>query len=308
MSKKLYIVVPAYNEERTIEKVVDDILSNSMVDKCIVVDNNSSDITQKLVRRQVKRYGNKLEILYEKKQGKGNALKLALDTLASQDVDYIGLIDADDTYPAKEFDSMLQDLVDRKLDMILGNRFQLGGYQKSNDRPGHVFGNKIISKIIKINSGVEVEDALSGMRIFSKRFLRSFKNISNSFQLETEFSMHCGNSGLRYGEFPIHFNERDDDNPSKLNTVRDGFSILKFALIHSALTISTKIGFLLGVSFLVTGLFFCMMVIYEFIIQNTVTSVATAVAGGLFLIVGTQFLLNSGLDSRLRRIERALMK
>ena len=87
-----------------------------------------------------------------------------------------------------------------------------------------------------------------------------------------------------------------------------GFSILKFALIHSALTLSTKIGFVLGVSFVVAGIFLSMNVINEYLVQNSVTSIATAVAGSLLLIVGTQFLLNSGLDSRLRRIERSLMK
>ena len=308
MNKKFFIVVPAYNEEKTIEKVVDDILSNSTVDKCIVVNNNSTDSTEEIVRKQVEKYKGRLEILYEKKQGKGNALKLALDTLSDKNIDYIGIIDADDTYAAIEFDRMCKDLIDRKLDMIVGNRFVLGGYQDSNDRLGHIMGNKIISKIIKFSSGVEVEDALSGMRVFTQRYIKSFRNISDGFQLETEFSMHCGNSGLRYGEFPIHFHERGDDNPSKLNTIRDGISILKFALIHSALTLSTKIGFVLGVSFVVAGIFLSMNVINEYLVQNSVTSIATAVAGSLLLIVGTQFLLNSGLDSRLRRIERSLMK
>ena len=308
MNKKFFVIVPAYNEEGTIEKVVDDILSNDIVDKCIVVNNNSSDNTEEVVRRQEKKYGNRLDILYEKKQGKGNALKTALDTLLSENIDYIGIIDADDTYPATEIDNMCRYLIDFKLDMVVGNRFQFGGYQSSNNRLGHIFGNRIISKIIKFNSGIEIQDALSGMRIFTRRYIKSFKNISDGFQLETEFSMHCGNSGFRYGEFPIYFKERSDDNPSKLNTIRDGLRILKFAVVHSALTISTKIGFLLGLFFIVAGMYLSLNVIQEYLVENSVKSVATAVASSLLLIVGIQFLLNSGLDSRLRRIERALLK
>lgn len=308
MNQKLFVVVPAYNEEKTIEKVVDDVLSSPTVDKCIVVNNNSTDRTAELVAAQLDKYGDRLEILFEINQGKGNALKLALDVLSEQEIDYIGVIDADDTYPATAFAKMCEQLIERKLDMIVGNRFELGGYQKSNDRFGHILGNKVISKVIKFSSGVEIEDALSGMRVFSQRYIKSFKNISNGFQLETEFSMHCGNYGLRYGEFPIHFHERNDDNPSKLNTITDGFSILRFALVHSALTLSSKIGFFLGTAFTAVGLLICVQVINEYLVQKSVTSVATAVAGSLLLLLGAQFLLNSGLDSRLRRIERSLMK
>lgn len=308
MSHQLVIIVPAYDEEKTIEKVIDDILSNNMVAKCVVVNNNSSDNTGELVKRKMKVYGDRLDVLFEEKQGKGNALRLALDNLSNQNFDYFGIIDADDTYPAVDFNNMLSDLIKRELDMIVGNRFDFGGYQKSNDRPGHVLGNKIISKIIEFNSGVEVEDALSGMRIFTKRYIKSFKNISDGFQLETEFSMHCGNHGMRYGEFSIKFNERSDDNPSKLNTIKDGLRILKFAILHSALTLSSKISFILGMSFLASGLFLSIRVINEYLIQNSVTSVATAVAGSLLLILGAQFLLTSGLDSRLKRIEHSLMK
>ncbi|MCK7594466.1 glycosyltransferase family 2 protein [Pseudomarimonas salicorniae] len=300
------VVVPAYNEEKTIEKVVRDILAVPEVHRCLVVDNNSSDKTSQVVEGLLPEFGTRLELVRCAEQGKGHAFKAGVARCI--DDEFVGLIDADDTYPAQAFSNLLAAARRDRLDMVVGNRFEFGGYQRSNKRPGHIAGNQAISRFVRFISGVEVQDALSGLRVFSRRFLETFQNRADGFQLETEFSVHCGKTGLRYRELPIEFLDRPADNPSKLNTLRDGYRILKFAIFNSALSLTSRLGFMFGLCSVLVGGALGVRVIWEYLSQGRVTAIALAVAAALFLIVGAQFVLFSGVDSRLRRIERALLK
>ncbi|RCX00369.1 glycosyltransferase family 2 protein [Marinomonas foliarum] len=301
----LYVVIPAYNEDIALEKTVLDVLKNKCVSKVVIVDNNSTDKTNSIGRRLAKE-NERVIFHFEGRQGKGHAFKSGLEL--SSEADYVGIIDADDTYPAIEFDYLYSELIANNIDMIVGNRLANNAYSESNTRFGHVIGNKVLSKLIKLISSVEIEDALSGFRIFSKRYIKSFKSISDGFQLETEFSVHCGQNGFSYAEREVHYAERDETNPSKLSTFRDGFKILRFALTNTAFTFTSKIGIFSGFLSLLLGILFGLNLVFEYVNQGEVNSVALAVVVSIFISTGIQLLLTGIVESRLRRIEKNIMR
>ena len=300
-----YVVIPAYNEEVALEKTVTDVLRNKHVTKVIIVDNNSSDRTNSIGRRLAES-SDRVLFCTEKKQGKGNAFEAGL--AYCDNANYVGIIDADNTYPAKEFDYLYEELVANNLDMIVGNRLSNEAYAKNDTRFGHVVGNKVLSKFIKLISSIEIEDALSGFRVFSKKYIGSFKSISDGFQLETEFSVHCGQNGYTYGERDIHYSERDENNPSKLSTFKDGFKILRFALSNTSFTLTSKVGILGGLTSILLGILLGGKIVVEFLQNGEVNSVASAIAVSIFISTGIQLLLSGMVENRLRRIERSIMR
>ena len=305
--KNLTVIIPAYNEEKTIASTVEDVLRNKEVDNIVVVDNNSTDNTYNIVKEMYDSHiGERVRIVKEDKQGKGNAFRCGIKECS--DSSYIGLIDGDATYPAEKFDYLYSELVVNELDMVVGNRFGEGDYEKNKTRPGHVIGNKFLSHLIKYSSGVDIVDTLSGMRVFSRKFIEEYESLSDGFQLETEFSINCGRNSLKYGERSISYLERDESNPSKLNTLKDGVRILHFAIKNTALTFTTKLSLILGISSIIVGLIFGFRLIEEYLRKDEVTSVALAVLVSILLSTGVQLSLAAANDSRLRRVERHMLK
>lgn len=307
MKKCLTVIIPAYNEEHSLAQTVKDVLNNECVSSIVVVNNNSTDMTNEIALN-LSKVDNRIHVCQETRQGKGRAFEAGLLFWRKLNTEYAGVIDADDTYPAEHFDNLMSEVLKYELDMIVGNRFGHGQYAGNKTRFGHVVGNAILSRLIKFISSVDLEDALSGMRIFSRRYLENFKSISDGFQLETEFSVHCGQNGYLYGERPISYKERTAENPSKLSTFRDGLKILNFALTNTAFTLTSKIGFLVGLVFLFLGLFWGIYLCLEFVENSKVTSIAAAVAVSIFVSTGIHLIIGATIENRLRRIEKALIR
>ncbi len=208
------VLIPCYNEEQTIEKVVSDfrkIIPNALV---YVYDNNSSDQTIKVARQAgaiVRR---------EPLQGKGNVIRRMF---ADVEADIYVLVDGDETYDPNSAPAMIARLLDRQLDMVNGARIT-----KNNKayRPGHRFGNWMLTRIVAWIFGNRFTDMLSGYRVFSRRYVKSFPALSSGFETETELTVHALELRMPTDEVMTPYNNRPVGSDSKLSTFKDGFRIL----------------------------------------------------------------------------------
>ncbi|MVA77613.1 glycosyltransferase [Auraticoccus sp. F435] len=212
---RIAAIVPCHDEEITVAKVVRDLRAAVPGMVVYVYDNNSTDRTAEraleagaVVRR-------------ESLPGKGNVIRRAF---ADIDADVYVTIDGDDTYEAGDLPAMIDKLLDGPYDHVLGVRRDTR--QTSSYRPGHETGNKIFNRLTSALFRAPVSDMLSGYRVFSRRFVKSFPAISRRFETETELTVHMMSLRLPCAEHPVGFRERPEGSESKLSTVGDGLRIL----------------------------------------------------------------------------------
>jgi glycosyltransferase involved in cell wall biosynthesis len=212
---RIAVLIPCYNEEVAIPRVVAAFRA-ALPDAAIYCyDNNSRDRTAEvaaaagaLVRR-------------EPQQGKGHVVRRML---ADIEADVYVLVDGDDTYDAADAPAMVRLLLDERLDMVTGVRVSEA---KAAYRPGHVLGNRLLTGVVRLVFGNRITDMLSGYRVFSRRFAKSFPALATGFETETEFTVHALELHLPVGEMPTRYRERPPGSQSKLNTWRDGWRILR---------------------------------------------------------------------------------
>jgi len=297
------VIVPCFNEEKELENVITGLLLIQEIDLVVIVDNNSSDKTGDIAE-QLASNSDRIVALCEEKQGKGAAFSLGVSVVTN--FDYVGVIDADSTYETGHFKEMYAVAVAGKYDMVVGSRLE--EYAKSHARFGHLVGNKFLSILLKFLSGVELEDAMSGMRVLSKNLINSFDSIADGFQIEAEFSLTCGRNGMRYKEVPITYVERALNNPSKLNTFKDGFKILLFSLQFAGFTRTSQIALLFSFAFGGIAAVWGFFLLQEFLEFGKVSGVAAAVAVSILASTSIQIFLGAIIENRVRRVERHLMK
>tara|TARA_B100000242_G_C43049216_1_gene490038 strand:+ start:2282 stop:3202 length:921 start_codon:yes stop_codon:yes gene_type:complete len=219
---KLTFIIPIYNEEGAIGKTIDSIRKIFNDVKIVVCDNNSSDKSlSEALEKNVK-------VLSENKKGKGYAVSKLFRSIDSEV--YI-LVDGDNTYDLSCLKDALKIFKNKKLDMMIGNRFF---YKNSSYmRKGHDIGNIFFTKFFKSIFGIRTNDIFSGLRIFSRSFVKSFPNLSGEFEIETEFSIFASKMNLSVDEFPTFVNKRVGTQ-SKLSSLKDGIKILFFAakIVH----------------------------------------------------------------------------
>ena len=221
---KTAILVPCYNESATIEKVVLDFKREMPHADIYVYDNNSTDGTDEIARKAG------AIVKYEYRQGKGNVVRSMFRDI---DADCYIMVDGDDTYPAKaavEFEKLI---LDKKADMIIGDRLS-STYFEENDRPFHNTGNKMVRKFINTFFKSDLKDIMTGMRGFSYDFVKSFPISSKEFEIETEMSVFALMNNFNIIEIPIEYKDRIEGSESKLNTYHDGFKVIRmiFSLIR----------------------------------------------------------------------------
>lgn len=254
---RIAVLVPCYNEEVTIGRVVCDFqaaIPNSVI---YVYDNNSSDRTSEVAR------GAGAIVRMETYQGKGNVVRRMF---ADIDADIFVLVDGDDTYSAASVTAMIERLIAEQLDMVVGTRVT---EEKTAYRAGHRFGNKLLTGLVRLIFGRSFSDVLSGYRVFSRRYVKSFPALAKGFETETELTVHALELRMPVAEIPTPYRSRPEYSSSKLNTYRDGFRILTtiirlykterplaFFSIASALlaTLSILLAYPLLVTYLHTGL------------------------------------------------------
>ena len=216
-NKKIAILIPCYNESKTIEKVIKDYKKALPEATIYVYDNNSKDHTDEIAKNAG------AVVRYEYRQGKGNVIRSMFRDI---DADCYLMIDGDDTYPAENAREMCDYVLTGKADMVIGDRLS-STYITENKRPFHNFGNKIvrflINKIFKNN----IKDIMTGYRAFSYEFVKGFPVLSKGFEIETEMTIHAVDKNFKLVEIPVTYRDRPEGSVSKLNTYKDGFKVLK---------------------------------------------------------------------------------
>ena len=215
---KVAVLIPCYNEELTIEKVVKDFRKELPEADIYVYDNNSKDKT-------VEKATNAGAIIrYENRQGKGNVVRTMFKNI---DADLYVMVDGDDTYPAEFVHDLMQPVIDGQADMCIGDRLTNGTYQQQIKKNFHEFGNKLVRKTINVLFKNKLKDIMTGYRVFSKEFVKNMPVMSPGFELETEMTLYALDKRYRIKEIPIVFRERPDGSESKIDTVGDGMKVIK---------------------------------------------------------------------------------
>ncbi|MBP7846830.1 MAG: glycosyltransferase [Burkholderiales bacterium] len=214
---KIALIIPCYNEEITIGKVIDDAKKYAPQAAIYVIDNNSSDQTSAIALEKG------VNVIYEYKQGKAYAVRTAFRVI---NADVYVMIDGDDTYPLDQIDKIIAPILSSQADMTVGDRHFLGHYSAENTRKFHGFGNNLVKKTINLLFNAKLNDILSGYRGFSRSFVKNYPLICEGFEIEADMTIHALHYDYKVLEVPITFQERPDGSESKLNTYTDGMKIM----------------------------------------------------------------------------------
>lgn len=217
---KIAVMIPCYNEAKTVKKVVEDFRKALPEARIYVYDNNSSDGTDQCAREAG------AVVCYEYQQGKGNVVRRMFQDIEAEC--YI-LTDGDDTYPAEFAPEMAEKVLRRRMDMVVGDRLS-STYFQENKRPFHNFGNSLVRFCINRIFKSSVKDIMTGYRAFSHRFVKTFPVLSRGFEIETEMTIHAISMNMALDNVVIEYRDRPEGSESKLNTFRDGFKVLRTIL------------------------------------------------------------------------------
>ena len=215
--EKIAVLIPCYNEEKTIKKVVEDWKKELPEATIYVYNNNSTDRTVEIAKEAGAIVRN------EYQQGKGNVIRRMFREIDAQC--YI-MIDGDDTYPAQFGREMAEKVLEYKVDMVVGDRLS-STYFEENKRPFHNFGNSIVRSSINHLFRTNIKDIMTGYRAFSYLFVKSFPVLSKGFEIETEMTIHAIHNNMAVSNVVIDYRDRPKGSVSKLNTYTDGIKVLK---------------------------------------------------------------------------------
>ena len=213
---KIAVLIPCYNEEQTIEKVIKDSRA-ALPDAVIYVyDNNSSDRTSEIAM------ANGAVVRHEYVQGKGNVIRRMFREI---DAECYVMVDGDDTYPMDSAPGMCELVLEKNADMVVGDRLS-STYFTENKRPFHNFGNTLVRGSINHLFDCDIRDVMTGFRAFSYEFAKTFPVLSTGFEIETEMTIHAVNNHMQIENYIIEFRDRPAGSESKLNTYSDGMRVL----------------------------------------------------------------------------------
>lgn len=278
-SRKIAVLIPCYNEGKTIAKVVAD-YKNALPEADIYVyDNNSSDSTDAIARKAG------AIVRYERRQGKGNVIRSMFREI---EADCYLMIDGDDTYPADNAREMCEHVLLGGVDMVIGDRLS-STYFEENKRPFHNFGNSLVRTLINRLFHSNVKDIMTGYRAFSRNFVKHFPVLSRGFEIETEMTIHALDKNFLLKEVPIKYRDRPEGSMSKLNTYSDGFKVLMtiarlfrdykpFAFFSSVFMVCLLVA--LGMD---------IPVILEYIDTGLVPRFPTLIVSGVIATIGVMF-------------------
>jgi len=214
---KVAVLIPCYNEAKTVKKVVEDYKKALPEAKIYVYDNNSKDGTDKIAKEAGAIVG------YETRQGKGNVIRTMFREIDAQC--YV-MVDGDDTYPPTHVQEMVDAVLKENVDMVIGDRLS-STYFEENKRPFHNVGNVTVRTLINSLYKSDIRDVMTGLRAFSYKFVKTFPVLSKGFELETEMTIHCLDKNMKIKNVIVDYRDRPADSPSKLNTIPDGIRVIK---------------------------------------------------------------------------------
>ena len=269
------VLLPCFNEEVTIGKVVRDFKAALPDATVYVYDNNSTDRTAEIAAAEgaiVRR---------EPRQGMGNVIRAMFEDI---DADVYVMADGDDTYPADAAPAMVSKVLEG-YDMVIGDRLS-STYFQENKRPFHNFGNRLVRGSINHLFRAHVTDIMTGYRAFSFTFVKTYPVLSRGFEVETGMTIHSLNNNLRLFEMPIQYRDRPEGSVSKLDTVGDGIKVMStiFRMIreYKPLPFFGGLGLIIGI----VGIVLCGTVTFEFAKTGVVTHFPTLIGAVMLVITG----------------------
>ena len=281
--KKIAVLIPCYNESKTIEKVVKDYKSVLPEADIYVYDNNSTDGTDEIARNAG------AIVRYEKKQGKGNVIRTMFRNI---EADCYLMVDGDDTYPAENAREMCNYVLNENFDMVIGDRLS-STYFTENKRPFHNFGNRIVRMFINIIFRSKINDIMTGYRAFSYQFVKSYPVLSKGFEIETEMTIHSIDKNFTLKEIPVQYRDRPEGSVSKLNTYKDGVKVIKtIATLFKEYKPSLFFN-LISLLIFIVSVILAMPVIIEYINTGLVPRFPTLIVSGIFLIISILLTITS---------------
>ena len=276
MKDHVAVLVPCYNESKTIEKVVRDFKRVLPEATVYVYDNNSSDGTGEIAARAG------AVVRRERMQGKGSVIRRMFREI---DADCYLMVDGDDTYPAEDAPAMVSAVLDEQADMVVGDRLS-STYFTENKRPFHNLGNGLVRASINHLFGSDIKDIMTGYRAFSYAFVKTYPVLSRGFEVETEMTIHSLNNNLRLFEMPIQYRDRPEGSVSKLDTVGDGIKVMStiFRMIreYKPLPFFGGLGVILGI----IGIVLCGSVTVDFWHTGVVARFPTLIGAVMLVIAG----------------------
>lgn len=213
---KIAVLIPCYNEEKTIGKVVRDARAALPESTIYVYDNNSTDRTVEIAKEAG------AVIKHEYMQGKGNVIRRMFREIDAES--YI-MVDGDDTYPMEFAGEMVDKVLNHNADMVVGDRLS-STYFTENKRPFHNFGNSIVRGSINQLFGCDIKDIMTGFRAFSYQFVKTFPVMSKGFEIETEMTIHAVSNNMQVENVIVEYRDRPEGSESKLNTYSDGIKVI----------------------------------------------------------------------------------
>lgn len=275
---KIAVLIPCYNEEKTVQKVVTDfkrVLPEAVI---YVYDNNSSDRTVELAEAAG------AVVRHEYQQGKGNVIRRMFREIDAQV--YI-MTDGDDTYPAEFAREMVDRVLEHQADMVVGDRLS-STYFTENKRPFHNFGNSLVRGTINRLFHTEIKDIMTGYRAFSYQFVKTFPVLSKGFEIETEMTIHAADKNMQVDNVVIEYRDRPEGSESKLNTYSDGAKVLMIiAKLYRNYKPMNFFGLLALFLTIISGVFFA-PVMTEYIITGLVPKFPTLIVCGFALMAALQ--------------------
>jgi glycosyltransferase involved in cell wall biosynthesis len=270
---EIAVIVPCHNEEAAVGKVIGDLQSALPTAKIYVYDNRSTDRTVEVARTAG------AVVRREENKGKGNVVRRAFSDI---EADVYVLIDGDDTYDAFAAPQMIETLLDGPYDHVLGIRRET---TSTSYRRGHALGNRGFNLLVGRLFGRPVTDMLSGYRVFSRRFVKSFPAVSREFEIETELTVHAVSLRVPQVEVEVGFKDRPEGSESKLSTYRDGFKIL--GLIFNLTRHERPLLFhgILGAILFIVAILLGIPVLADFLSTGLVPKLPTAVLASSLVIL-----------------------
>lgn len=287
---KIAVLIPCYNEALTIEKVVTD-WKNALPEAVIYVyNNNSKDDTAEIARRAG------AIVRDEFKQGKGNVIRRMFREI---DAECYVMVDGDDTYPADCAREMVDKVLNRKVDMVIGDRLS-STYFEENKRPFHNLGNTVVRGSINLLFKSDIKDIMTGCRAFSYQFVKSFPVLSKGFEIETEMSIYAIDRNMFMENVIINYRDRPEGSESKLNTYSDGFKVLmtiaKLFRVYKPLAFFGAVALLL----MLIAVGFFIPVLVEYFQTGLVPKFPTMIACGFVGVAAIQSLFTGLLLESIR--------
>lgn len=271
--ESLAFIIPCYNEQESIGLVVGEIVALFPSAQIVVCDNNSTDRTSDVARQAG------ATVLFERRKGKGNAVRRLLRDV---DADCFVMVDGDNTYDLSQLSQAIEVFRQGRYDLMTGDRF--AGQARSHFRKGHGAGNLFFTSFFRLAFGIQTRDVFSGLRIFSRRLVKTFPLVSAEFEIETELTIYAARMRLPADDFPTSVRSRVNSE-SKLSTYRDGLKILTFSLrlLHREFPMRLYLP-ISGLSALVAAVLFAIPYT-EFLATGIVTTIPTLVTSTIFVSI-----------------------